>query len=129
MTTWRNAEPGPVEREPRPVADSLDRVTRAFGAPRARLLASVFSRWEELVGPEIADHAQPRSLHGGVLVLTADQPAWATQLRYLAPELLARVRADAAAPEITEIQIRMAAPGPAGTGRRPGRGSGGRGSE
>ena len=84
VTTWRSAEPGPVECEPRPVADSLDRVTRAFGAPRARLLAAVFSRWEELVGPEIARHAQPRSLRGGVLVLTADQPAWATQLRYMA---------------------------------------------
>lgn len=109
MTTWRAAEPARSEREPRPVADSLDRITRAFGAPRARLLASIFSRWEELVGPEIARHAQPRTLRDGVLVLTADEPAWATQLRYLAPDLLARVRADAAAPDITEVQIRIAA--------------------
>ena len=65
------------------------------------------------MGPEIAAHAQPRSLRDGVLVVTADQPAWATQLRYLAPDLLARVRAEAAAAEITEIQIRVAAPGPA----------------
>ena len=102
------------------MADSLDRVTRAFGAPRAQLLAAVFSHWEELVGPEIAAHAQPRSLRDGVLVVAADQPAWATQLRYLAAELLARVRAEAAAAEITEIQIRVAAPGPAAVGRRPG---------
>lgn len=89
----------------------------------------MFSRWEELVGPEIARHAQPRSLRGGVLVLTADQPAWATQLRYMGPELLARVRADAAAPEITEIQIRMASPGPTATGRGLTCRSGGKWSE
>jgi len=110
MTTWRAADPGRSDVEPRAVAESLDRVTRPFGAPPARSLASVFSRWEKLVGPEIARHAQPQSLRHGVLLLVVDQPAWATQLRYLAGDLLARVRADLSSPDIAEIQIRVAAP-------------------
>lgn len=109
MTTWRAAEPTGGDVDPRPVADSLDRVARAFGAPRSRVLATLFSRWETVVGREIADHAVPRSVRDGVLVLVVDQPAWATQLRYLVPELLARIDASAPGAGVAEIQIRVAA--------------------
>jgi predicted nucleic acid-binding Zn ribbon protein len=108
MTTWRPSRPSAAERDPRPVADSLDRVTRSMGAPRAQLLAAVFAHWEQLVGPDIAAHAQPRSLRHGVLIVAADQPAWATQLRYMATDLLARIRSETDAEEITEIQVTVA---------------------
>lgn len=110
MTTWRGSQPGPSERDPRPVSDSLDRVTAAMGAPKARLLAEVFAHWEQLVGSEIAAHAEPRSLRGGVLLLAVDQSAWATQLRYLAPDLLGHLRLATETTEITEIQIRVVPP-------------------
>jgi predicted nucleic acid-binding Zn ribbon protein len=69
------------------------------------LLTAVFSRWEQLVGPDIAAHARPRSLRQGTLIVLVDQPAWATQLRFMAGDLLARIQAEADAPEITEIRI------------------------
>ena len=124
MTTWRPARPSAAEREPRPVADYLDEVTRSLGAPRAQLLAAVFTRWEALVGPEIAAHAQPRSLRRGALVVSADQPAWAAQLRYMASDLLARIQAETDSREISEIQIRVGVPAPSegsARGRRRGR--------
>ena len=80
------------------------------------MLAAVFAHWEQLVGPEIAAHAEPRSLRAGVLLLAVDQSGWATQLRYLAPDLLGRLRLATGATEITEIQIRAAPPA-----RRPSR--------
>jgi predicted nucleic acid-binding Zn ribbon protein len=123
MTTWRATRPGIAEREPRPVADSLDGVTRGWGAPRAQLVAAVFTHWEHLVGPDIAAHAEPRSLRDGVLVVAADQPAWAAQLRYMTADLLARIRSETATQEITEIQIRVGGPA-ASEGRDPGRRSG-----
>ena len=52
------------------------------------VLAVVFSRWETIVGGEIAKHAKPRSLHGGTLVLEVDHPAWASQLRFMVEELI-----------------------------------------
>ena len=109
MTTWRPTQPDFGDVDPRPVAESLDRVTRALGAPRARELATLFSRWETIVGREIAQHAAPRSLRDGVLIVVVDQPAWATQLRYLAPELLARIGAGVSGSAVTEIQIRVSA--------------------
>lgn len=60
-------------------------------APSAAVWGTVFSRWEELVGPSIARHARPLRLEAGVLVVAVDQPPWATQMRALAPGILARV--------------------------------------
>ncbi len=114
MSTWRTFPSEAVSRDPRPVADSLDRVTRGLGTPGARLLTSVFADWPRLVGQEVAAHARPCSLRDGVLVIAADQPAWAAQLRYLAPDMLARIRAGIATTEIAQIQIRVGAPAPAG---------------
>ncbi|MGO9458446.1 MAG: DciA family protein, partial [Acidimicrobiales bacterium] len=59
-------------------------------APAASLSA-VFSRWEEIAGPAVARHVRPVTLRGGVLVVAADHPAWATQVRALGTGLLDRV--------------------------------------
>ncbi len=112
MTTWRPAGTPAAQREPVRVAASLDRVTRFFGAPPAQVLTAVFARWEQLVGPEIAAHAAPKTLRNGALVIVADQPAWATQLRFLATDLLTRIQAEVEASEVTKIEIRTGPPGP-----------------
>jgi predicted nucleic acid-binding Zn ribbon protein len=93
------------------VATSLDRVARFFGAPPARVLTTVFSRWEQLVGPEIAAHASPKSLRNGTLVVVADQPAWAAQLRFMATDLVRRIQAEVEATEVRRIEIRTGWPG------------------
>jgi predicted nucleic acid-binding Zn ribbon protein len=93
-----------------------------MGAPGVSVLGAIFARWEELVGPEVAAHTRPRSLRAGVLVIEVDQPAWATQLRYLSGDVLRRVE-DAAGPEgVRELQIRVA--GDASAAGRRGRGPG-----
>ncbi|HLI53066.1 MAG TPA: DUF721 domain-containing protein [Acidimicrobiales bacterium] len=104
MSTWR---PTPPEREPRPVADSLERVARRMGAPRPAVASVVFSRWEELVGPDIAGHAKPVSLRDGVLVLAVDHPAWAAQLGYMVGEIGERIAAAAGAGAVNEIRLRV----------------------
>lgn len=81
-------QPGPG---PRRVADSLDRLATSLGAPSAGVLATLFSAWAELVGQTVAARSRPRSLRDGVLVVTVDEPAWATQLRWLEPDLLVRL--------------------------------------
>jgi predicted nucleic acid-binding Zn ribbon protein len=105
MSTWR---PTPPEHEPRPVADSLDRLAGRLGAPRSSVLAAIFSRWEDLVGPDIAAHSQPISLRQKVLVLSVDHPAWATQLQYLTSELLSRIESAAGPGEVREIRLKVA---------------------
>lgn len=45
--------------------------------------SDLFLKWAELIGSEIADHAQVISFAQGVLTLSAESTAWATQLRLI----------------------------------------------
>jgi predicted nucleic acid-binding Zn ribbon protein len=106
MSTWRPARPPRAEREPAPVTASLERLARRLGAPAPDVLTAVFARWDELVGPQVALHARPRSLRGGVLTVVVDDPAWATQLRLLSAELLARLATAAPDPAaVRELRV------------------------
>jgi predicted nucleic acid-binding Zn ribbon protein len=110
VSTWRPSEPPPGERDPRRISELLDRTTRRLGGPSSGTTTAVFSRWEELVGPDIAAHSHPVSLHDGVLTLAVDHPAWATQLRFMTAELLTRigdVTAAAGNGEVREIRLRV----------------------
>ncbi len=95
--------PGP---EPRPVGESLDRLTASLGAPPVTVLAELFASWPSLVGETVAAHARPRSLHHGTLVVVVDDPAWATQLRWLEADLLNRLAEVAGEGEVTRLHIR-----------------------
>ena len=113
MSTWRPLpRPGGDRPEPRPVAESLDRMARRLGAPRASVLSAVFARWEEIVGPSVAAHVHPLSLRGRVLVVATDQPAWASQLRFLVPELLGRLASIAGEEAVEQVEIRVVPPSP-----------------
>ena len=81
-------QPGPG---PRRVAESLDRLATLLGVPSAGVLAALFSAWPELVGDAVGAHSRPRSLRDGVLVVAVDEPAWATQVRWLESDLLVRL--------------------------------------
>lgn len=88
--SWVPAAPGPDERDPRPVRESLRAVAARLGLPDPGVLGQVFTHWEELVGPDVAAHAAPRSLRDGRLTVAVDHPAWATSLRLLTGDLLRR---------------------------------------
>jgi predicted nucleic acid-binding Zn ribbon protein len=98
--------PGEVP-EPRRVGDSLDRVASAMGVPSASTLSGLFASWPELVGESVAQHARPASLRDGTLVVAVDEPAWATQLRWLEADLVARI-GDALGPgRVARIEVRV----------------------
>jgi predicted nucleic acid-binding Zn ribbon protein len=74
------------------------------------LLTAVFAQWEDLVGPAIAAHAKPLSVNRQVLLIGADHPGWATQLRFLSAELLHRLEATAGPGQIARVDIRIVPP-------------------
>jgi predicted nucleic acid-binding Zn ribbon protein len=97
--------PGGEGPGPRQVSASLDRVAASLGVPRASTLNRVFSAWPEMVGESVAAHATPRRLRGTVLVVTVDQPAWATQLRWLEADLLRRLAEVVGPDAVTAIEV------------------------
>lgn len=108
MSTWQPSSPSPSEREPKKLSELLDRTAKRLGGPSSGTGSTVFSRWEEVVGADIAGHARPVSLHDGTLVLAVDHPAWATQLRYMTSDLLTRISEATGTAEVTQIQVRVA---------------------
>jgi predicted nucleic acid-binding Zn ribbon protein len=94
----------------RPVGDSLPGLAKRLGAPPPALLTAVFAQWEDLVGPAIAAHARPLSVSRRVLLIGADHPGWATQLRYLSADLLRRLAASAGPGQIERVDIRIVPP-------------------
>ena len=94
---------------PVPMSEALGAVAGRLGLGRPDLISVVFGRWEELVGAAMAVHVRPVRLVAGTLVVSADHPAWATQIRHLAPEILERVATEfgrEGAPERLEIRVR-----------------------
>jgi predicted nucleic acid-binding Zn ribbon protein len=106
VTTWRPFRER-AEREPRPVRDSLEVLAARLGAPNSASLAAVFGHWEEAVGPAVAAHCRPSSLVNGVLVVEVDDPAWATQLRYLGSTVVERFAVTAGPGVVARIEVRV----------------------
>ncbi len=94
---------------PVPLAQSLRALSDRMGLAPPDVLRVVFSRWEEVVGPTMSVHVRPVRLEETTLVVVADHPAWATQVRHLASEVLARL-GDACgsehAPDHLEVLVR-----------------------
>jgi predicted nucleic acid-binding Zn ribbon protein len=123
VSTWRDERRPAVEADPRRVGEYLDPAARGLGVPKAGILGIVFSKWADLVGPEIAAHAEPGSLRDGVLTVVVDQPAWAAQLRYLGSDLVAKIAEFAGSSEVSKVEFRVAPAGSSGSREKsPGRG-------
>jgi len=96
-----------MSAEPRPLAAGIERLLRSFRQGDRETTVTVFSRWAELVGEPVAQHVRPLKLDAGVLVVEVDDPAWATQMKFLESDLLERLRTAGSGPvERLEIRVR-----------------------
>jgi hypothetical protein len=141
-TRWRR--PRPVDSgqigddewaaasEDEPTLTRVDAPT-AIGAELARLLgrpgwaermgaAQVASRWEAIVGAELAQHCEPVRTAGRILTVRAESAAWATQLRYLTTQISERVEAVLGAGSVREVRIVVGRLEGQGSGQGEGRG-------
>jgi predicted nucleic acid-binding Zn ribbon protein len=85
--------PGPDSRDPQPLGAATRDLARSRGWAARVAEGSVLGRWAGVVGEQIAAHATPTSLTDGVLTISAESTAWATQLRMVQAQLLAKIAA------------------------------------
>ena len=100
-----------MTREPVPISDSLGAVIRSLRNDSSDVVSSsqiggVFGRWTEAVGDAVAAHVTPVKLDGTKLVVEVDDPAWATQLRFLETTLKQRLL-DVAGATVETIEARV----------------------
>lgn len=101
-----------AHHHPRPLAEILDRTLRRMGAPDADVLSAVFGDWDQIVGSDLAAHTRPRAITDGCLVVVADDAAWASRVRWSSAVILEQVAARTGADGVTEMRVRVGAPGP-----------------
>ena len=115
-------------RQPRP-RPQPDRggEPQSFGAAIRDLLAErgweqqaavggVFGNWTQIVGKEVAEHTTPTAFEDGEVVIAADSPAWATQVRMLAPTLVRRLNEELGDGTVRRVKVQA----PTSGRRRPG---------
>ncbi|MFN2490708.1 MAG: DUF721 domain-containing protein [Actinomycetota bacterium] len=90
---------------PTRLADLLNGAGRRLGLGHAVSTGRLWTRWEEVVGAPLAQHAEPSSLRDGVLRVRVDSPAWATEVGYLGEAIKERANAALGRPLVTEVRV------------------------
>jgi predicted nucleic acid-binding Zn ribbon protein len=97
--------PGPDNRDPQTLGSATQDVAKTRGWSGRVAEGTVFGRWPTVVGEQIAAHATPTGLREGVLSVTAESTAWATQLRMVQAQLLAKIAAAVGDGVVTSLRI------------------------
>lgn len=83
-------------------------VMKGLGLEQRLQQSQVFHLWPNLVGADIARHAQPVALRHGVLIVAVDHPVWLQELsRYHKPAILQKVHATVGKKTVRDISFRI----------------------
>jgi predicted nucleic acid-binding Zn ribbon protein len=106
-------------RDPLPLGAAISRLITERGWEAPAAVGGVMGRWPQLVGDDLAKHCTPQRYDEEEKTLTVqcDSTAWATQVRLLAPTLVARLNADLGHGAVKLIKVL----GPGGAPRSSGR--------
>ncbi len=96
--------------DPQPLTSAIDGLLNQHGWQQRAAMGSVFGRWAEIVGPDLAAHTSPESFTDGELAVTADSTAWATQVRLLAAVLVKRLNDEVGDGSVRRVKVRGPAP-------------------
>lgn len=94
---WR---PLDEDRGPRKIGEGIDRVV-----PGGKVFRTLLERWTELVGDNLASHIRPFSIDAKTLVIAVDDPAWASQLKWLETDLLRRLGEAIGEGVVTQLRV------------------------
>lgn len=97
--------PGADDRDPQPLGRIASRLARDRGWNAQLASGRVFGEWAALVGEEVAEHAHPVRMADGELTVQATSTAWATQLRLLQSQLIAKIAAGVGTGVVKRIRI------------------------
>jgi predicted nucleic acid-binding Zn ribbon protein len=104
----------PDDRDPQTLDSTIGRLISQQGWGSDVRVHGVFSRWDRIVGRDVAQHARPVSFGReedgdrvvGRLVVQTDSTAWATQMRLLAGTVVRRLNEELGDGTVTVIDVR-----------------------
>ena len=95
----------PDDRDPQTLDSTIDRLVSERGWGTDVAVHGVFSRWDTIVGREVAEHCHPERFADAKLTVRADSTAWATQVRLLAPTVVRRLNEELGDGTVTAIDV------------------------
>ena len=92
-------------RDPQLIDSTMKRLLLERGWNVDVAAGAVMSRWADLVGAGVAEHARPLTFEDGVLIVRAESTAWATQLQLLTASLLASIADGVGEGVVNELRV------------------------
>ncbi|MBD9701615.1 DUF721 domain-containing protein [Streptomyces sp. NPDC014892] len=105
-------------RDPMPLGPAINRLITERGWEAPAAVGGVMGRWPQIVGEKLAAQCVPLKYDEDerVLIVQCESPVWATEVRRLAPNLVARLNEDLGHGTVRQIKVQM----PGGAPRRYG---------
>ncbi len=97
---------GSDPRDPKPLGAALANFTKRRGWRTEFGVRALMLQWPSLIGPDNAAHCEPESYADGEIIVRCESTAWATQLRFLAPQVLAAINARLPEQKVRRITFR-----------------------
>ncbi len=88
------------------VGDLVEQLLSSRGLTTQLKKYQTWSCWNDVVGPQIARHAQPLRIRDRILEVRVSQPAWMQQLQLLKPKILQQLNARLSEELIEDIYLK-----------------------
>lgn len=92
--------------DPSTIGDLLGQVVRNQGWTEKLDDQRIFTEWAQIVGSEVAQHAQIEGFEDTIVHVRASSTAWSTQLKLLAPRIVAKLNEALGDGTVRRIEVR-----------------------
>jgi len=114
-------------RQPVRIADAISGAFQRLGLDNRFRQSEIWSVWPTVVGPQIAQHAQPHAIFHGRLIVHVTDPVWLHHLSMMRPRLVAALNEKLRTSTVRELILRVGevaappvtAPGPPHPSQEP----------
>ena len=70
-------------------------------------LTRIWNLWKKVVGPVIAENAQPAAFKGKILILHVSSATWIQQLRFLKKDMISKINDALGKEMVSEIKFKI----------------------
>jgi predicted nucleic acid-binding Zn ribbon protein len=95
--------------EPVHIGSVLERLLKHVRPEAGDGMLGIRRVWAGAVGEEVARNARPAAVKGPILLVEVSSSVWRHHLRFLKPDLIARVNAALGRPAVEDIKFKVGA--------------------
>lgn len=102
----RRAKDAPQREDAVPLAEALQEFIESRGWDERLAVQRLFTDWESIVGPDMAQHTTVEGYEDQIVSIRTSSTAWATQVKLLAPRIVAKLNEELGQGLVLRIDVR-----------------------